>query len=137
MRLALAAVVLLLSGCGERVTEAYTFEPGQFDPDMVPGIERLDAEAAQGDPEAQFQVAFNRHFMTGDYAAAIPVFRRLAADGHSASISMLALSYREGKGVDIDYERAAYWLEQAAASGDEQAARDLAAYRTQKGEHGG
>ena len=138
MRLAFAAAALIcLAGCGERVTDVYTFEPGQFDPDMVPGIERLDSEAAQGDPDAQFQVAFYRHFMTGDYASAIPVFQRLAVDGHLDSVSMLAGAYRDGKGVDVDYERAAYWLERAAALGDERAARDLAAYREHRGELGG
>lgn len=133
MRFVLATAVLIcLAGCGTRVSEVYTFEPGQFDPDMVPGIDRLDSEAAQGDPDAQFQVAFYRHFMTGEYAAAVPVFQRLAEDGHSDSISMLASAYRDGKGVDVDYERAASWLKRAAALGDEQAARDLAVYRAQK-----
>ena len=117
---------LCLAGCGDG--DGYTFRPGEFDPDRVPGVERLDAAAA-GDPDAQFHVAFYRHTMTGDHAAAVAVYRRLAEAGHRDAAGMLAAAYRDGRGVAPDYERAAYWLRRAAALGDRAAARDLAAYR--------
>ena len=142
MRTLAIASVLLIAGCqgntSDRVVdvdpdEVYTFEPGQFEPDQVPGIERLDQAAEAGDPDARHQVAFFRHYMVGDYAPAVAEFKRLAADGHLDSIKMLAHSYMDGKGVAADHERAAYWLDRAAALGDESAERDLAAYRAQQG----
>lgn len=135
MRLALVAAVLLAAtpGCRGGAQEVYTFERGAYDPDRVPGIKRLDEAAAAGDPDAQFEVAFARQFMTGKHAAAVVVFERLAAEGHLRAIGMLAYAHREGKGVAVDHERSAYWLERAAALGDDEAARDLAAYRAYHG----
>ncbi|MDT0632026.1 hypothetical protein RQM47_01350 [Rubrivirga sp. S365] len=137
-----ALVVLLLSvsaceGGAERVGDVhpdsvYAFESGQFEPDSLPGIERLDAAAAQGDPDAQFKVAFFRHHMTGDYEAAVPVFERLAASGHPDATAMLATVYMYGNGVEVDHDEAARWLERAATLGHERAARDLAAYRARQ-----
>ncbi|WP_412069488.1 hypothetical protein [Rubrivirga sp. IMCC43871] len=128
MRLALLAAFLLASGCHD-FTETYTHKPGEFDPDSMPGIERLRADAAAGDPDAQFRLAFYEHPMTGDPAGAIPTLRRLAADGHPGATSAMAAAYRDGQGVAQDDAQAALWLERAAALGDEDAARDLAAYR--------
>ena len=49
---------------------------------------------------------------------------------------MMAHAHMYGHGVPVDYEKAARWLERAAALGDERAARDLAAYRTERGRGG-
>ncbi len=135
MRLALfAALALCTAGCSTGPSTVYTHEPGQFDPDEVPGIERLDVLAAAGDADAQFQVAYYRQLMTGHAEAAIPVFERLAEADHRGSIEMLAYAYRDGKGVAVDHERAAYWLGRAAVLGDERAANDLAVYRSHRGD---
>jgi localization factor PodJL len=72
--------------------------------------------------------------MTGHAEAAIPVFERLAESDHREAIAMLAYAYRDGKGVAVDHERAAYWLGRAAALGDERAAHDLAVYRARRGD---
>ncbi len=139
----LLAFFLILSGCAGQTDpssrivnpdpdEVYIYEPGHFEPDSIPGIERLDAAAAQGDVEARYHVAYLRHFLAGDYEAAIPEFRRLAEDDHLKSIKMLAYAYQSGKGVAVDYEASAYWLERAAALGNESAARDLASYRANR-----
>ena len=110
----------------------YAFAPGAFEPDSVPGIERLDAAAAQGDPDARFEVAFARLWMVGDHEAAVAEFRDLAAAGHPAATGMMARAYMYGRGVPVDHDEAARWLERAAALGDEQAARDLAAYHARR-----
>lgn len=134
MRLLAAGLALLLLGCAE---ESYSFEPGHFDPDRVPGIERLEEAAARGDADAQFQIAFFRLNKTGDFAAALPVFERLADEDHLGAIGMLAHAYMYGKGVEVDLDTAALWLERAAALGDERAARDLTNYRAHQQAGGG
>ena len=136
---ALTAALLALSACGGGVESGYVvdvhpdsvyaFEPGHFEPDSLPGIERIDAAAAQGDPDAQYKVALFRQFMVGDHEPAVATFRRLAADGHPAATGMMAHAFMYGHGVPADHDEAARWLERAADLGDEQAARDLAAYR--------
>ena len=144
MRVALALVVLVptLSACHDGAGRSagvdvhpdsvYTFTPGAFEPDRVPGLARLDAAAERGDPDAQYQVALLRHWMTGDHAAALPVFRRLADEGHPAATGTLAAAYMHGQGVAADPDEAGRWLGRAAALGDEHAARDLAAYRARR-----
>ena len=111
------------------MTESYTFEPGRFDPDRLPGIERLDAAAAAGDPEALYQITFIRTMHAGHHAEVVATFKRLAAGGHVGAARMLASFYQSGQHVPLDYDRAAYWLEHAARLGDQDAAHDLATYR--------
>lgn len=86
--------------------------------------------AAAGDEDAAFELAFQR-FLDGDRASAVAEFERLAEFNHPNPrvFGMLATLYMSGKGVTVDYERAAYWLEKLAATGNDDAARDLAAYR--------
>ena len=129
--LALAAALLALAGCQTGVDpgEVYTFEPGSFEPDSVPNIEQLDAAAEQGDEKAQFQVVFLRYFMPGEYKTAISEFERLAADDNVNAMEMLAYAYQHGKGVPVDYEQSARWLERASALGSASATRDLELYR--------
>ncbi len=126
---ALLALCVAVAACTDGFTETYTFEPGEFDPDSMPGIERLRADAEAGDPDAQFRLAFYEHPMTGGPAGAIPTLERLAAGGHLGATRAMAAAYRDGAGVEQDDAQAVVWLERAAALGDEDAARDLAAYR--------
>lgn len=86
-------------------------------------------EAEGGDEDAAYELAFFR-FLDGEHEWAVAEFERLAETTDNAEVFvMLAYAYRDGKGVSVDYERSAYWLERAAEAGDEGAARDLAAYR--------
>ena len=87
-------------------------------------------QAAHGDEEAAFELAFYQ-FLDGHHAPAVSEFERLAETTDNPEVfAMLALAYRDGKGVRVDYDRSAYWLGRAADAGDESAARDLAAYRS-------
>lgn len=100
-------------------------------------IAGLEAAAVHGGTDAEFQLALVRDFLGGeDQARAVATFERLAEAGHVHAISMTALAYRSGWSVPVDYERSAYWLERAAALGDEQAARDLAAYQAYRESEG-
>ena len=86
-------------------------------------------EAARGDEDAAFELAFYR-FLEGEHTSAVSEFERLAETTDNPEVfGMLALAYRDGMGAPVDYDRSAYWLERAAEAGDEDAARDLAAYR--------
>ena len=132
MRVAALSLLLVLSGCGEDSSETYAFAPGEYDPDRVPGLDRLERDAAEGDADAQFQLAFFRHSLTGNDAAALPTYRRLAAEGHVDAIKMLAAAYMHGRGVPRDEAAAARWLARAADRGDAAAARDLESYRAHR-----
>ncbi len=87
--------------------------------------ERLEARAGEGDPEAQFQLAWR--YRTGawgvsqDDAKALLWFNRAAENGNQQAMHALAEIYREGLlGVSPNPERAAFWQQreqQAALNG--------------------
>lgn len=131
-RITFAALVVVLAGCQTGSEESPPLAPSEFKPDELPGMEEIVRAAADGDLDARYKVAVLRHYMMGDYEPAIAEFRILADSGHMRSIRSLGYAYMFGKGVAVDYERAAYWLEKAADLGDEQSAQMLAAYRAQQ-----
>lgn len=56
--------------------------------------------------------------MNGDYDAALPVIRKMAADGNVDAQHDLGWAYREGLGVDQDYAQALNWFTKAAEAGE-------------------
>lgn len=124
MRAVGLTVLLSLAGCAEEVRPL-------SDQDRVALVARWEEAAAEGDADAQFQLAY-RTFLDGDRTSAVAEFERLGADGHLDAVGMAAAAYQHGWGVDVDYGRSAYWLERGAALGSERSARDLAAYRAHK-----
>ena len=132
MRLALCLAVLALSGCFQK---EYSWAPDEFDPDTNPVMQQLERDAEAGDLDAQFNVAYIRHIRYGDPRQAFPVFERLAAEGHAQSAKALAWAYMQGEGISVDHDKAARWLRRAAALGDSEAARSVAAYEANTGAH--
>ena len=56
-------------------------------------------------------------FDRGDYAAALPVLRELAAQDNVKAQTMLGIAYAVGKGVPQDLHQSAVWMEKAAERG--------------------
>ncbi|OZC01668.1 SEL1-like repeat protein [Rubricoccus marinus] len=117
MRLAFCLFLLVASGCET-----------QRDWTQEDWISHWEQQAERGDRDAKFRLAFER-FVDGDTAGVADEFEALAREDNLDAIGMLAYMYRDGDGVEQDYERSAYWLERAARLGSERHARDLAAYR--------
>lgn len=61
----------------------------------------------------------------GDYASAMPWFKKGAERGESKSQFMLGVGYYYGEGVRKDEREAAFWFQKAAEQGDEIAADRL------------
>ena len=60
-------------------------------------------------------------YRNGDYARAYDIWLPLAEQGHVEAQFNLSALYISGRGVEQNQERAAYWVEQAAEQGHEQA----------------
>jgi tetratricopeptide (TPR) repeat protein len=60
-----------------------------------------------------------------NYAVSIEEFRKAADKEHPSSLYMLGLCYRNGYGVDIDTERAEFYLKRAASLGCSDAMEEL------------
>ena len=72
---------------------------------------------------------------SGDYSAALLVFRPLAKQGDARAQYQLGQMYSQGRGAPKDYERAAEWYRKAAKQGHVEAQFDLGAlYRRGVGE---
>jgi TPR repeat protein len=76
--------------------------------------------AAQGDPEAQFDVAEMYRlgvFVSQDFTEAVKWYRKAADQGHAASQDHLGDMYRLGNGVSQNDEEAVEWYRRAAKQG--------------------
>jgi TPR repeat protein len=87
------------------------------------------AKAEQGDPEAQFAVAFM--YAKGieterDDARAAEWFHEAAAQGHAQAQFNLGVMYSRGRGMDQDYSEALTWYLMAAEQGDSTAQATVA-----------
>jgi len=87
-----------------------------------PDLQRLKAQAAQGDPVAQVKLGYTYDFGKGvpqDYTKAREWYEKAAAQGIAEAQILLGLLYAKGgQGVPQDYAQAAKWYEKAAAQGN-------------------
>lgn len=88
-------------------------------------IETLTIEAANGDPIAQYAVAYITETGMGDtpkdpekaqelYKQALPGLKEAAEKGHPVACRALSHMYAEGKGVDTDKAKAAEYMKDCA-----------------------
>ncbi len=92
-------------------------------------FDKLIAKAEQGDPEAQYEVAFS--YETGvtkddeslgiTPSQAFSWYQKAAELGHAKAQFKLGLCYEEEKGTNKDYEKALYWYEKAKEQGIDEA----------------
>jgi hypothetical protein len=67
-----------------------------------------------------------RHYLDSkDFAKALALLQKAAADGQAAAMDNLGLLYRDGKGVTQDYGKALLWFQNAADAGDADAMNHL------------
>jgi TPR repeat protein len=64
-------------------------------------------------------------YQSGDYANALKEWRPLAEQGDAVMQAILAVMYRDGKGVTQDYAEAAKWYRKAAEQGNAMAQHSL------------
>ena len=133
MRLTLLALLLCLSACTDREEVIIIGEGSEAEREAMA---LLRERAEGGDVDAATQLVFFTHWRTKDYDAALPELEDLAERGGVGAARFLVIAYQHGRGVEPDYEEAARWLARAAELGDEQAARDLAAYEAFGEENG-
>lgn len=69
------------------------------------------------DAEVQFKMGVG-YFRAGESAEAIRWLKQAAKANHTRAQGMLGLCHYSGRGVPLDYDKAAYWLARAAAKED-------------------
>jgi CHAT domain-containing protein/Sel1 repeat-containing protein len=82
--------------------------------------------AAAPSPTPLEWLAEARHYLDSkDFAKALALLQKAAADGQAAAMDNLGLLYRDGKGVTQDYGKALLWFQKAADAGDADAMNHL------------
>ena len=69
------------------------------------------------DAEVQFKMGIG-YFRAGEPAEAVRWLERAAKSNHTRAQGMLGLCHYAGRGVSLDFDKAAYWLARAAAKED-------------------
>ncbi|MEO0618083.1 MAG: peptidoglycan-binding protein [Pseudomonadota bacterium] len=98
-------------------------------PPLATGPLSLRLAAANGDPDAQFDVAARLaqgNGVTRDPVAAVKWYTRAASSGHPQAQYRLAALYERGTGVATDTGRAKVWYTRAAQQGNVKAMHNLA-----------
>ena len=124
--------LLVFSACENEKEQAIFVNPDYVTEEEQQWFDDLEKKAQQGSQEARFQLAFHRDWMKGRYAKALPVLKDLAGKENMDAAAVVALAYRQGLGVEKDYEEAGRWLARAAELGSESAHRDLEHYMEHK-----
>ena len=124
-------VLLCLTAC-DRQGEVPGFDVGDGSEEERVALERLQERADQGDVHSAFLLVMFGDWNDKAYDEAIPKLVELADQGSVGAARTLATAYRDGRGVEEDYDEAARWLERAAELGDEAARVELAAYAEYK-----
>lgn len=91
-------------------------------------LEQLQAKAASGDAEAQFNLGViydNGEGVPRDYKAAREWFRKAAEQGNAMAQNSLGLMYADGQDEPQDYQKAAEWIRKAAEQGHTNAQASL------------
>ena len=95
--------------------------PCAMDPAAAPELEQLLHAAAQGDPDAQFQLAecCYKSYEEGDggekaLAEAVKWYQKAAGNGSAGAQFEIGWCYQEGRGVEEDPEKAVSWYRIAA-----------------------
>ncbi len=133
---ALCICFLVFSACENEKEKAIFTNSEYVTEEEQQWFDELEEKAQQGSQEARFQLVFHRDWLKGDYEKALPVLKDLARNNNMEAAEIVALSYREGRGVEQNYEETARWLARAAELGSESAQRDLAYYNQQKEQKG-
>ena len=132
----LAALLLMLNGCGEKASDNKTETASPAALEKVSNPEekfaKLRKEAESGNVDAQNNLGWiylNGHGAAKDYQESIKWYRMAAAQGNASAQFTLGKMYNSGQGVELDHMRAQMWLNLAAAKGNSEAqqVRDLAA----------
>jgi TPR repeat protein len=92
-----------------------------FSPALTPAPDNTQAEADQGDAEAQFSLGLKYANSEGagqDYAQAAQWYLKAAEQSHTLAQFNLGMIYAKGQGVPRDDARAALWFRKAAERGD-------------------
>ena len=63
-----------------------------------------------------------------DYETAFRIFEALAKQGHANSQHVVAIFYKNGEGVEKDWQKMEYWLQKAANQGHKEAKEELVIY---------
>ena len=131
---ALCICFLVFSACENEKEKAIFTNSEYVTAEEQQWFDELEGKVQQGSQEARFQLVFHRDFMKGHYEKALPVLTDLARNNSMEAAEIVALSYREGLGVEKNDEETARWLERAAELGSESVQRDLEHYTQQKGQ---
>ncbi|MCB9993074.1 MAG: SEL1-like repeat protein [Hyphomicrobiaceae bacterium] len=99
-------------------------------PDDSVGPAELRQAAADGNPQAEYEVAAiyaEGRAVQQDMQKAEDWYQRSAEQGFAPAMYLLANMYENGTGVDKDAEQAAYWYERGAELGNRMSMHNLAA----------
>jgi len=129
---ALCICFLVFSACENEKEKAIFLNADYVTEEEQQWFDELEEKAQQGSQEARFQLVFHRDWMKGHYEKALPVLTDLAGKNSMEATEIVALAYRQGLGVEKNYEEAARWLERAAELGSESAQSDLEHYAEHK-----
>lgn len=95
--------------------------------DQDRAIELYRRAADAGDAAAQYAYAYAQCWSAGRYAEGLNWIERSAEQGYAPAEYLLHTAYRDGRGVEQNFETARMWLERPAARGYPLAVRGLRA----------
>ncbi|MEQ1837092.1 MAG: tetratricopeptide repeat protein [Candidatus Nitrotoga sp.] len=121
--LLLAALLLTLTGCGEKAVDNKVGAEVSVQVELTPEEKFAETKrkAEAGDAVAQFELAKMYHNGRGipiDIVKSVDWLQKAALQGEVMAQTLLGWVYRSGEGVPKDAAKAVEWYQKAAAQGD-------------------
>ena len=95
-----------------------------YDSDREAAFRHWKAAAEKGEPSAKYNLGFFAYTDKNDEEALFWI-SDAASQGYEEAQYLYGIMYKEGRGVEMDFEKARYWLQQAAGNNHQYAIEQL------------
>ena len=95
-----------------------------YDRDRDAAFRHWNMAAEKGEPGAKYNLGFFAYADQNDQEAAIWI-SDAASQGHEQAQYLYAMMYQEGRGVEMNFDKARYWLQKAADQNNSYAIEQL------------
>ena len=102
-----------------------------YDSDPEAAFRHWKSAAQKGEPSAKYNLGFFAYTNKKDEEAAFWI-SDAASQGDGAAQYLYAVMYQEGRGVEMNFDKAMYWLQKAAAQNHMYAVEELQRMESQR-----
>ena len=132
----IALIAKLKETSPEKAEEKFAYIIAKLQPSSSEPQEPQSSSSSSEDMDALSDEGFQA-YKAGNYAKAIEIWHKTAANGNDIDCKNLGICYRDGIGVNTDLAKSEEWFKKAIANGNEAAKELLSDLKSKRNNSGG